>query len=164
MFQGDVDIICGGPPCQGISGHNRHRNFESPLEDERNYQIVVFMEIISFLKPRYVLMENVGDILRYANGSLARYAISCLVREYYQVRLGIMAAGCYGLPQFRLRVFLWGAHHDEASIYLINVLLKSTLHDNNSLLQHLPPFPLPTHDVVFKYGSPTGFEVLIVDL
>ncbi|PWA80759.1 bromo adjacent homology (BAH) domain protein [Artemisia annua] len=137
---GDVDIICGGPPCQGISGHNRHRNFESPLEDERNYQIVVFMEIISFLKPRYVLMENVGDILRYANGSLARYAISCLVREYYQVRLGIMAAGCYGLPQYRLRVFLWGAHHDE----------------------HLPPFPLPTHDVVFKYGSPTGFERNVV--
>ncbi|KAK9052559.1 hypothetical protein SSX86_029188 [Deinandra increscens subsp. villosa] len=137
---GDVGIICGGPPCQGISGHNRHRNFESPLEDEKNYQIVVFMEIINFLKPKYILMENVVDILRFANGCLARYAISCLVHDYYQVRLGIMAAGCYGLPQFRLRVFLWGAHADE----------------------NLPPFPLPTHDVVFKHGGASGFERNIV--
>ncbi|KAL9998619.1 putative DNA (cytosine-5-)-methyltransferase [Helianthus debilis subsp. tardiflorus] len=137
---GDVGLICGGPPCQGISGHNRHRNLESPLEDERNYQIVVFMEIINFLKPKYILMENVVDILRLANGCLARYAISCLVRDYYQVRLGIMAAGCYGLPQFRLRVFLWGAHAEE----------------------NLPPFPLPTHDVVFKHGAANGFERNIV--
>lgn len=137
---GDVDIVCGGPPCQGISGYNRHRNFESPLEDEKNYQIVVFMEIINFLRPKYVLMENVVDILRFANGCLARYAISCLVRNYYQVRLGIMAAGCYGLPQFRLRVFLLGAHADE----------------------NLPPFPLPTHDAIFKYGPPTGFERNVV--
>ncbi|KAL7610992.1 hypothetical protein Lser_V15G11030 [Lactuca serriola] len=137
---GDVDIICGGPPCQGISGYNRHRNFESPLEDERNYQIVVFMETINFLRPKFILMENVGDILRFANGCLARYAISCLVRNHYQVRLGIMAAGCYGLPQFRLRVFLWGAHADV----------------------NLPPFPLPTHDAIFKYGPPTGFERNVV--
>ncbi|XP_071692612.1 DNA (cytosine-5)-methyltransferase CMT2-like [Rutidosis leptorrhynchoides] len=137
---GDVDIICGGPPCQGISGFNRHRNWESPLEDEKNYQIVVFMEIIKFLRPKYILMENVVDILRFANGCLGRYAISFLVSEYYQVRLGIMAAGCYGLPQFRLRVFLWGAHADE----------------------HLPPFPLPTHDLVFKYGPPCEFERNVV--
>ncbi|KAI3714040.1 hypothetical protein L1987_72630 [Smallanthus sonchifolius] len=137
---GDVGIICGGPPCQGISGYNRHRNLESPLEDEKNYQIVLFMEIINFLKPKYILMENVVDILRLANGCLARYAISCLVRDYYQVRLGVMAAGCYGLPQFRLRVFLWGAHAN----------------------MNLPPFPLPTHDVVFKYGAASGFERNVV--
>lgn len=125
-MQGDVDIICGGPPCQGISGFNRHRNFESPLEDKRNYQIVVFMDIINFLRPKYILMENVVDILKFANGCLARYAISSLVRECYQVRLGIMAAGCYGLPQFRLRVFLWGAHADEASTFLFPI---KTFHD-----------------------------------
>ncbi|KAJ8427935.1 hypothetical protein Cgig2_023311 [Carnegiea gigantea] len=112
---GDVDVICGGPPCQGISGYNRHRNVDNPLDDERNRQIVVFMDIVQFLKPTYVLMENVVDILRLATGHLGKYAISRLVQLKYQSRLGIMAAGCYGLPQFRLRVFLWGAHPDEAS-------------------------------------------------
>ncbi|KAL9683804.1 hypothetical protein QQ045_021230 [Rhodiola kirilowii] len=137
---GDVDVICGGPPCQGISGYNRHRNSASPMDDERNHQIVVFMDLVKFLKPKYVLMENVADILKFAKGTLGRYALSRLVQMNYQARLGIMAAGCYGLAQFRLRVFLWGADP----------------------CQHLPQFPLPTHDVVFRYGAPTEFERNIV--
>ncbi|CAB4309495.1 unnamed protein product [Prunus armeniaca] len=134
---GDVDVICGGPPCQGISGYNRYRNVDSPLDDERNHQIVVFMDIVKFLKPKYVLMENVVDILRFDKASLGRYALSRLVHMKYQARLGILAAGCYGLPQFRLRVFLWGAHPCEVN---------------------LPQFPLPTHDVIIRYWPPPEFE------
>ncbi|PON41822.1 C-5 cytosine methyltransferase [Parasponia andersonii] len=132
----DVDVICGGPPCQGISGYNRYRNVDSPLDDERNRQIVVFMDIVNFLKPKYVLMENVVDILRFDKASLGRYALSRLVHMNYQARLGIIAAGCYGLPQFRLRVFLWGALPYE----------------------NLPQFPLPTHDVIVRYWPPPEFE------
>ncbi|KAL2551173.1 DNA (cytosine-5)-methyltransferase CMT2 [Forsythia ovata] len=137
---GEVDVICGGPPCQGISGYNRFRNVDSPLDDERNRQIKIFMDIVDFLRPKYILMENVIDILRFANGCLGRYAISRLVHMHYQARLGIMAAGCYGLPQFRLRVFLWGAHPHEI----------------------LPQFPLPTHNVVIQYGFPSEFERNVV--
>ncbi|CAI9762552.1 unnamed protein product [Fraxinus pennsylvanica] len=137
---GDVDVICGGPPCQGISGYNRFRNVDSPLDDERNQQIKIFMDIVDFLRPKFILMENVIDILRFANGCLGRYAISRLVHMHYQARLGIMAAGCYGLPQFRLRVFLWGAHPHEI----------------------LPQFPLPTHNVVIQYGFPSEFERNVV--
>ncbi|MED6206235.1 hypothetical protein PIB30_024827 [Stylosanthes scabra] len=133
---GEVDVICGGPPCQGVSGYNRFRNVASPLDDERNRQIVVFMDIVKYLKPKYVLMENVVDILKLDHGSLGRYALSRLVHMNYQARLGMVAAGCYGLPQFRLRVFLWGAHPSEV----------------------LPQFPLPTHDVIVSYWPPTEFE------
>ncbi|KAL3500066.1 hypothetical protein ACH5RR_039159, partial [Cinchona calisaya] len=133
---GHVDVICGGPPCQGISGYNRYRNIEDPLTDERNHQIVIFMDIVKFLKPKYVLMENVIDILRLDGASLGRYALSRLVHMKYQARLGTIAAGCYGLPQFRLRVFIWGALPSEK----------------------LPPFPLPTHDVVVRYWPPPEFE------
>ncbi|OMO93450.1 C-5 cytosine methyltransferase [Corchorus olitorius] len=135
-FKGDVDVICGGPPCQGISGYNRYRNVDSPLDDERNRQIVVFMDIVEYLKPKFVLMENVVDILKFDKGSLGRYALSRLVHMRYQARLGMMAAGCYGLPQFRLRVFLWGAQPSEK----------------------LPQFPLPTHDVIIRYWPPVEFE------
>ncbi|XP_042033383.1 DNA (cytosine-5)-methyltransferase CMT2-like isoform X1 [Salvia splendens] len=137
---GDVGVICGGPPCQGVSGYNRHRNYKSPLEDEKNRQIVVFMDIVEFLKPKYCLMENVVDIIRFDKGSLGRYALSRLVLMKYQARLGTIASGCYGLPQFRLRVFIWGAHPSQV----------------------LPQFPLPTHDVVARYWAPIEFERNIV--
>ncbi|KAG5249083.1 DNA methyltransferase [Salix suchowensis] len=77
------------------------------------------MDIVQFLKPKYVLMEI--------------YALSRLVHMKYQARLGTVAAGCYGLPQFRLRVFLWG------------LILRR---------QKLPQFPLPSHDVIVRYWPP----------
>ncbi|XP_062205913.1 DNA (cytosine-5)-methyltransferase 3-like [Phragmites australis] len=137
---GDVDVICGGPPCQGISGFNRFRNRDDPLKDEKNKQMVTFMDIVAYLKPKYVLMENVVDILKFADGYLGRYALSCLVAMNYQARLGMMVAGCYGLPQFRNRVFLWGA-------------LSSVV---------LPKYPLPTHDVVVRGGAPNAFSQSVV--
>ncbi|CAN6478071.1 unnamed protein product [Victoria cruziana] len=137
---GDVDVICGGPPCQGISGFNRFRNAQAPLEDPKNHQMVVFMDIVDYLKPKYVLMENVVDILKFAGGFLGRYALARLIQMNYQARLGMMAAGCYGLPQFRMRVFLWGAQPKE----------------------RLPPYPLPTHDVVVRGALPNEFEQNVV--
>ncbi|KAL3499666.1 hypothetical protein ACH5RR_038759 [Cinchona calisaya] len=133
---GDVDVICGGPPCQGISGFNRFRNKDQPLQDEKNKQLVVFMDIVAFLKPRFVLMENVVDLIKFAGAYLGRYAFARLVAMNYQARLGMMAAGAYGLPQFRMRVFMWGAVPKEK----------------------LPQYPLPTHDVVVRGVVPKEFE------
>ncbi|CAN1351369.1 DNA (cytosine-5)-methyltransferase CMT1, partial [Linum perenne] len=134
---GSADVICGGPPCQGISGFNRFRNKEKPLEDEKNRQLTVYMDVINFLKPKFVLMENVVDILKFANGFLGRHAVGRLIDMNYQTRIGILAAGTFGLPQFRLRVFLWGALPTE----------------------DLPPYPLPTHDALARGGIPNKFEV-----
>ncbi|TMX03560.1 hypothetical protein EJD97_015750 [Solanum chilense] len=138
---GQVDVVCGGPPCQGISGFNRFRNSANPLQDPKNKQLEVFMSIVEFLKPRFVLMENVVDLLRFAHGYLGRYALSRLVGMNYQARMGMMVAGAYGLPQFRMRVFMWGALPSEK----------------------LPQYPLPTHNVIVRGGIPTEFELNAVD-
>ncbi|KAG6436477.1 hypothetical protein SASPL_101377 [Salvia splendens] len=137
---GTVDVVCGGPPCQGISGFNRFRNKDAPLEDPKNKQLVVFMDIVSHLKPKFVLMENVVDLVKFAGGFLGRYAMCCLVGMGYQARMGMMAAGAYGLPQFRMRVFLWGALPTEK----------------------LPSYPLPTHNVVVRGVTPLEFEANMV--
>lgn len=93
------------------------------MDDERNRQIVIFMDIVKFLRPKFVLMENVTDILRFNQASLGRYAMSRLVHMNYQARLGTIAAGCFGLPQFRLRVFLWGAHPNEVNYINPSILI-----------------------------------------
>ncbi|KAI3858794.1 hypothetical protein MKW92_029416, partial [Papaver armeniacum] len=137
---GTVDVVCGGPPCQGISGFNRFRNYEEPLNDPKNYQLVVFMDIVKFLQPKFTLMENVVDLMRFLDGTLGRYAMGRLVAMKYQVRLGLLIAGSYGLPQFRMRAFLWGAQNTKK----------------------LPQFPLPTHKVIARGFSPKQFKQNVV--
>lgn len=137
---GGVDVVCGGPPCQGISGYNRFRNEKEPLKDKKNEQLLEYMKIVEFLKPKYVLMENVVDMLRFVDGFLARYAVGRLVQMNYQTRMGMMAAGSYGLAQFRRRFFLWGAMSSET----------------------LPQFPLPTHDAVNRGHVPVNFHSNVV--
>ncbi|CAI6012604.1 unnamed protein product [Closterium sp. NIES-65] len=128
---GDVDIICGGPPCQGVSGFNRFRNTEDPLACEKNRQLIVFMDLVGWLAPTWVLMENVVDLMKFKEGILAKYAIARLVAMGYKSRTGIIAAGCFGVAQFRLRAFFFGALDGHA----------------------LPSFPLPTHLVAKERGS-----------
>ncbi|KAL6519679.1 hypothetical protein OROHE_017369 [Orobanche hederae] len=133
---GSVDVICGGPPCQGISGFNRFRNKDAPLDDPKNKQLLVFMDIVAHLKPKFVLMENVVDIVKFSEGFLGRYALGSLIAMGYQARMGMMAAGAYGLPQFRMRMFMWGALSTE----------------------RLPQYPFPTHNVIVRGNVPTEFE------
>ena len=64
-------------------------------------------------------MENVVDILKFVGGFLGRYALGRLVAMNYQARRGMMAAGSYGLPQFRMSVFLWGALPTEVSLLFV---------------------------------------------
>ncbi|MFS7950080.1 putative DNA (cytosine-5-)-methyltransferase [Helianthus anomalus] len=96
--------------------------YTDPLKDPKNHQFVVYMDIIDILKPKFVLMENVCDLR--------------LVYMNYQTRMGIMAARSYGVPQCRLRVFLWGA----------NMMM----------------FPLPTHEVVGRGVVHVEFKDCIV--
>lgn len=65
-----------------------------------------------------MLMENVVDLVKFASGFLGRYAVGRLVAMGYQARMGLMAAGAYGLPQFRMRVFVWGALSTEVMLLL----------------------------------------------
>ncbi|PHT58984.1 hypothetical protein CQW23_01347 [Capsicum baccatum] len=78
-------------------------------------------------------MENVVDLVKFAHGFLGRYALSKLVGMNYQARMGMMVAGSYGLLQFCMRVFMWGALPSEK----------------------LPQYLLPTHNVVARGLTPT---------
>ena len=68
----------------------------------------MFIDIVSHLRPKFVLMENVVDLVKFAGDFLSRYAMGCLVGMGYQARMGTMVAGAYGLPRFHMCVFLWG--------------------------------------------------------
>ncbi len=105
---GEVDIIVGGPPCQGFSGFNRFRNPNDP----RNSLMETYLAFVDYFKPHYILLENVPGMLSLGEGTTPRLLLTTLKELGYNTRLGILQAGYYGLPQNRWRVFIWGAYGD----------------------------------------------------
>ena len=109
----DVNVISGDPPCQGISGFKCFRNKENSFEglkkkktNKQTNKLVVFMDIVNYLKPKFVLMENVMDIVKFIGDYLERYALSRLIKMNYQTQIGMMAISAYDLPQFCMSVFI----------------------------------------------------------
>ena len=105
----EVDVLVGGPPCQGFCGMNRYRE----ISDPRNSLVEVFFSFAKHLKPEYVVMENVTGILSFDEGNITNSLIQSFENEGWHMRLGILQAGYYGVPQNRWRVFVLGARHKE---------------------------------------------------
>ncbi|EJU05027.1 S-adenosyl-L-methionine-dependent methyltransferase [Dacryopinax primogenitus] len=119
---GEVDIIIGGPPCQGFS---RLNPFASAL-DSRNSLIGNALSYVDFLHPRFVLLENVPPLLKMSStvrdetgdeehieNAFAKLIVSFLVQRGYQVRFKVLQAGQHGAPQGRSRAIFWAAWHGE---------------------------------------------------
>ena len=113
--RGDVDVVIGGPPCQGFSSANRNSWSSS---NPNNRLVDAFMDCVGQLNPRVLLMENVQGILwtprdRTAAGpSVATHVLKRLERMGYLVFPKLLDAVWYGAPQNRNRFFLLGIHKD----------------------------------------------------
>ena len=100
-----IAVITAGVPCQGFSLCNRKRNDE----DERNYLFLEFIRIVRLLKPDYILLENVSG-LRSAKSGGFRNEIKDLMTECgYNVKVRMLNAADYGVPQLRNRLLFFGA-------------------------------------------------------
>ena len=110
--KGTLDILLGGPPCQGFSSH---RINDSGKDDPRNALLIRYFDFVEHLKPKAFLVENVPGLLwprheKYLNDFLA------LSKEHgYQIITGeplILNARDYGVPQNRRRAFIFGLRDD----------------------------------------------------
>ena len=98
----DVDIIIGGPPCQGFSAANRYKKED---EDPRNKLFFEYMKFVEIVRPKAVLIENVKGILTSNNG-YAKEKIYSIFRELgYSINSRVLSASDYGVPQRRERAF-----------------------------------------------------------
>jgi DNA (cytosine-5)-methyltransferase 1 len=105
---GQVDIVVGGPPCQGFS---THRLNDSGVGDPRNAMLLRYFEFIRALRPAAFLIENVPGLLwpRHATW-LSKFRRLAEKSEYTLLEPAVLNAKDYGVPQNRKRVFLFG--HD----------------------------------------------------
>ena len=106
----DVDVVFGGAPCQGFSMIGKR-----VLDDPRNLLVRHFLRIVSDIRPKYCVLENVkgltvGNHLRFLNE-----LIDALKEINYNVLLPyrVLNAADYGVPQNRQRLFLMAARDDQ---------------------------------------------------
>jgi len=110
-----VDLIVGGPPCQGFSvaGPSQYG-----LIDPRNYLIFEVLRFVEILRPRMFVVENVKGILA---GKLSpekrafQEFFKAVEKANYKVKHFVLQAANFGAPQWRERVFIFGAL-DEADL------------------------------------------------
>jgi DNA (cytosine-5)-methyltransferase 1 len=122
-----LDLLAGGPPCQGYSGIGHRRSYAVDKKDLPSNQLYARMAaIIRRLRPRMFLFENVKGLLtsRWTRDGDDRIWPDVL-KEFrsipgYVVRWSLVRAGDYGVPQNRPRVLLVGVRQDilEASSVL----------------------------------------------
>lgn len=109
---GQVDFICGGPPCQGYSGMNRFNKGNWSMV--QNSMVMAFLSYADFYRPRYFLLENVRNFVSHNKSFTFRLTLRTLLDMGYQVRFGVLNAGNYGVAQSRKRTFIWAAAPGEA--------------------------------------------------
>lgn len=98
----DVDVIIGGPPCQGFSAANRYR-IEG--QDPRNQLFFEFVKFVDLVNPKVVVMENVRGIVTSNNGYTKKRIYEIFESRGYTVNHQILHASDYGVPQKRMRNF-----------------------------------------------------------
>ena len=87
-------IPSGGPPCQGFSGMNRFQ--ESQLYQGKNSLVANFLSHCDFYRPRFFLLENIEDLIKYKGGLVLRLCVRALTKMGYQVAFSVLQAEQYG--------------------------------------------------------------------
>ncbi len=103
LLPGDLELLSGGPPCQGFSKNvpRKHRY----LESANNSLVKTFLDYAVAIRPKFVLMENVAEM---KNGFAQAYTDEVINRlEFagYAVAHTVLNAADYGVPQRRRRAF-----------------------------------------------------------
>jgi len=101
-----VDVIIGGPPCQGFSSH---RINNAGVDDPRNKLLGRYFEFVEAIRPRIFLVENVPGLLWDRHKSYLDAFYKCgEAAEYELTRPQVINARDFGVPQNRRRVFILG--------------------------------------------------------
>ena len=101
--KGKVDIIVGGPPCQGFSYAGKRL-----IDDPRNFLYKEFVHMVAQIKPKVFLMENVEGILTSNDGKTFEEIKKNFTALGYKVSGRKMYAAQFGVPQKRKRVVIIG--------------------------------------------------------
>lgn len=109
LKRGQLDLVAGGPPCQGFSTYGKR----SPT-DLRNQLYVHFFRFIEEFRPKAFAMENVVGILSFASGGVINDIQTRARGLGYEPTVSLLDAADFGVPQYRRRVIVSGVHNGRS--------------------------------------------------
>lgn len=109
LKKGELDLIAGGPPCQGFSINAPVRS----NEDSRNHLFREYLRFVDAFAPRAILIENVPGLVSFENGATLHAIIEALADLGYGADVRILGAAYYGVPQMRWRTIIIGFRGKE---------------------------------------------------
>ena len=118
--RGELDLLAGGPPCQGFSVNAPIRS----NDDQRNNLFRNYLQFVDAFQPKVVLIENVPGIVSFSKGETVSAILNSLNELGYSSSVKILFAPNFGVPQIRWRT----------------IFLATRLNVNPLSL-----FPVPTH-------------------
>lgn len=103
-----VDMVVGGPPCQGFSTVGRGQ-----VEDERNQLFKEFVRIVKITEPKVILFENVTGLVAKKNQVILHKIFQYFERLGYNMDARVLSAEEFGVPEKRRRTIIMGVKGGE---------------------------------------------------
>ncbi len=103
------DVLCAGFPCQSFSKAGNRLGFEDEIKGTLFFEIV---RILKHTKPKYILLENVRNLLTHDNGNTITVIKKSLDDLGYNIKIVVMSPHQLGIPQLRERVYITGIRKD----------------------------------------------------
>lgn len=105
---GELDVLVGGPPCQGFS-RNGVRQYEDGsderfYDDPRNHLYRAYLNVVDALRPKVLMIENVREFLNFGGGKFSEDLLKRLDELGYNAGFRKVCAADFGVPQVRHRV------------------------------------------------------------
>lgn len=123
---GQVDVICGGFPCQAFSIAGARRGFE----DTRGTLFFEIARFASILKPKYLFLENVKGLLNHDKGNTFKTILRALDGLGYDVEWQVLNSKNFSVPQNRDRVFIIGHLRGQRTRNVFPIIRENAKSDN----------------------------------
>ena len=111
-FEDSVDVVVGGPPCQGFSQKGQRKT----IHDPRNFLFRYYVDVVKLVKPKYFVMENVPNLLTAEKGYFKTEIMSLFYEFGYVVDAKVLNASDFGVPQNRKRAIFIGKLTEGAPV------------------------------------------------
>lgn len=108
-WDGEIDAIVGGPPCQGFSTIGKRL-----IDDTRNRLVFDFFRLVSALRPRYFVMENVPGMAAGGHSAILGRFIQEFEAVGYATASKVLSTADFGVPQLRRRLIVIGSRADQS--------------------------------------------------